>query len=390
MQPTRWRDRNAWLLSNGAIDVVTLTGGGHIADVRFRPESGFPTENVLWEAPWKSIDPGQFRSRDAAKYGTPFVGRFLSGFTGHALCLDYFGPPSPEEIAQGLALHGEAPVSAWAITAKSSALNSAVKLPHAGLTFNRQMEIAPDESVLYFRETVENGRTVDHYFSWVQHATFGPPLMSPGESHFFVSGTRAKTWALGYEGHAFLRDNREFVWPHAPALKSRTADLSKPFAKDNKGFVATVRVNERAKYGSVAVLNWRLGLAAGYIFRSADFPWVTLWEEDFARSGPPWNGITRARGVEFGTTPLPVGTAETIKNGPLFDTPTLARVGAKSKISTSYAMFVTPVPRDWRAVRDVQLANGKIILAGAARNQKRIISAGRLQSILEAQDRGEI
>src|SRR5512147_2792464 len=100
VQPTRWRGRDAWILSNGVLDVVTLTGGGHIADVRFRPEPGYASSNVLWEAPWKSIDPDRFRPRDAENYGPACVGKFLCGFTGHALCLDFFGLPSPEEIKQ--------------------------------------------------------------------------------------------------------------------------------------------------------------------------------------------------------------------------------------------------------------------------------------------------
>ena len=382
MQPTRWRGRHAYLMSNGLLDVVELTGGGHIADVRFRPETGYPTNNVLWESPWKSIDPARFRLRDEATYGPSFVGKFLCGFTGHALCLDFFGAPSPEEIAQGLALHGEAPVSEWKIRAGRNGLQASVDLPHARLGFTRRIETLPGESVLYFNETVQNRKTTDHYFSWVQHATFGPPLMSPNESSFFVNGARAKSWALGYEGNAILRDDAEFRWPHAPALGKRTVDLRKAFATDGKGFVATIRVDEKSKLGTIAVLNWKLGLAAGYIFRSSDFPWVTLWEENIARLGAPWNGEARARGVEFGTTPFPIGTTETILSGPLFNTPTLARVGARSALSTAYAMFVTPVPLDWREISKIEASDDTIILRGKNKNQKLKVSASKLQMIL--------
>ncbi|HWR15714.1 MAG TPA: hypothetical protein VN577_12875 [Terriglobales bacterium] len=383
MQQTRWRGRDAWLLSNGLLDIVTLPGGGHVADVRFQPEAGYPTCNVLWEAPWRSIDPERFRSRDAAVYGVPFVGKFLSGFTGHALCLDYFGAPSPDEIQQGLTLHGEAPVARWTMKPEQrKRLNAAVELPHAGLNFVRTIESLPGESVVYFRETVKNQRTVDRFCGWVEHATFGPPLMSPGESDFFVSGSRAKTWALGYEGKAILRDNAEFHWPHAPALKGRSVDLRKPFANDGKGFVATVLVNSKNDYGVIAVLNWRLGLAAGYVFRSADFPWVTLWEENIARSGAPWNGVTRARGVEFGTTPFPVGHQQTISDGPLFQTPTLTRVPAKSALSTVYAMFLTPVSREWRKISDIQVKRNEIVIRGGSRNQRLAVVGSKLQSIL--------
>jgi len=40
-------------------------------------------------------------------------GEFLASFTGHALCLDYFGMGSPEETQRGMPLHGEAGCSNW-------------------------------------------------------------------------------------------------------------------------------------------------------------------------------------------------------------------------------------------------------------------------------------
>ncbi len=370
------------------LDLVVLTGGGHIADVRFRPETGFPTDNILWEAPWKSIDPDRFHARDATSYGPPFVGKFLAGFTGHALCLDFFGAPSPEEITQGLALHGEAPVSRWTIREnQTKTLSAAVGLPHAGLSLQRHIHTMPKESVIYFRETVENQRTVDRFFSWVQHATFGSPLLASGESAFFLSGSRAKTWALGYEGKPVLRDDAEFTWPRAPRLDGKRSDLRQPFSDRGKGFVATVRASEDREFGYVVVLNWRLGLAAGYVFRTTDFPWITLWEENQARSGEPWRGVTRARGVEFGTTPFPVGMRDIIRNGPLFDTPTLAVVGARAEKSTGYALFLTPVPRTWRTISDVAVKRNQIVLSGSRNDDRLILRASSLQTTLSNKPR---
>jgi len=113
---TKWRDRPAFCLNNGVVQLTTLTGGGHIADFRLLDPT-VRSVNTLWEAPWPTMDPDNFRSSDlrknVRKYGPTPVGKFLAAFTGHAVCVDYFGGPSEAEAAQGLALHGEAANSRW-------------------------------------------------------------------------------------------------------------------------------------------------------------------------------------------------------------------------------------------------------------------------------------
>src|SRR5689334_5469176 len=54
---TTWQDRHAYVLENDLIRLVMLTGGGHIAEFRFREESGFSKVNPLWNPPWKGIEP---------------------------------------------------------------------------------------------------------------------------------------------------------------------------------------------------------------------------------------------------------------------------------------------------------------------------------------------
>src|ERR1039458_6524248 len=93
---TTWRNRPAFCLNNGVVQLTTLTGGGHIADFRLLD----PTVrgvNSLWEAPWPTMDPSKFRSdlcKNVRKYGPIPVGKFLAAFTGHAVCVDYFGGAS--------------------------------------------------------------------------------------------------------------------------------------------------------------------------------------------------------------------------------------------------------------------------------------------------------
>ena len=112
--PSSWHGRQAFVLENDLIRLIALTGGGHIAEFRFREGSGPSTLNPLWIPPWKTIEPYLYREKaHAAVYGTPPVGRTISGIVGHNLCLDYFGGPSQEEARQGLSIHGEAPSLRW-------------------------------------------------------------------------------------------------------------------------------------------------------------------------------------------------------------------------------------------------------------------------------------
>ena len=102
-ETVRWKDRDAIRLSNGVVELTSLTGGGHLASFRFLDEDRGSLQNVLWEAPWTTHDPNRSWSKEMSRlYGPSETGKFLAGFTGHALCMDYFGEPSAEQAAAGL------------------------------------------------------------------------------------------------------------------------------------------------------------------------------------------------------------------------------------------------------------------------------------------------
>lgn len=366
-----WRGRPAIRLSNGVVEMIVLQGGGHIAEFCFQGAAGKPRVNVLWECPWECAEPGTAAARRlAATYGPKGVGEFLASYTGHALCLDYFGMPSAEEARQGLPLHGEAASRKWRVTtgAPRSGASHAdwrVDLPLAGLAFERGIELHQGESVVVFRETVTNQRDADHYFHWVQHVALGAPFLDPDYSRVFLSGTRAKTWPLGYEKKSLVSSDREFQWPCAPREKGGVADLSVPFRERGTGFVASVLLDAEREMQFVAALNWRLGLVAGYVFRGTDFPWVAMWEENCAREYTPWKGKTRARGMEFGSTPMPIGKEATFLGGRLFNTPGWKRIPARGKQHVAYAAFLAEVPNSWRGIRDIRAANNSLVISGS-------------------------
>src|SRR6201996_3084350 len=205
----RWKGRDATRLTNGIVELIALSGGGHLAELRFLQSEGRSSQNVFWEPPWATYDPVPNPPEALLEmYGTRGVGKFMAGYAGHALCLDYFGEPSAEEVATGFSLHGEAPVLPWNVIMSTQAQGHhcrwKVRLPVAQLTFERQVCLRDGESVLYVQETVSNDRDLEHAFDWVQHVTFGPPFLTEGQSTLLASAARGITWPLGYEGRSLL------------------------------------------------------------------------------------------------------------------------------------------------------------------------------------------
>src|SRR5690348_9895446 len=103
-----WRDRAAVTLSNGVAEATLLPGGGHLARWGLAADHGTSQENLLWEVPWKTADPGTEEHAAIAKVFGDEEGQYLAAYTGHVLCLDGFGAASGADAAAGVSLHGEA------------------------------------------------------------------------------------------------------------------------------------------------------------------------------------------------------------------------------------------------------------------------------------------
>lgn len=370
---TTWNGREAYTLHNDLVQMVTLPGGGHIAEFQFRAETGVPVLNPLWVPHWKSIEPYQYRAdKHAATYGSSNEGKLLSGIAGHNICLDYFGPPSEEEAAQGLSTHGEAPSAKWnktklRTTTKDVALTLAARLPVAGLRFSRELRLKLGETVAYFSETVINDNKADHFFHWTQHVTLSPPFLGHQTSRIAISATRGRTHPGGYGGNELLASGRNFHWPFAPAQTRGSIDLTRPFARPGLGFLVTVLLNPRRQVQFVAALNEPHRLLLGYCFRTRDFPWVAIWEENQSRAGVPWDGREQTRGLEFGSTPSPILRREAFAVAPLFGAPTFSTVPAKGRMTINYLSFLAQVPEGFGGVRDIDVADNEIQVQGSGR-----------------------
>lgn len=359
-ESVRWKGRDVTRLTNGLVELIALRDGGHLAEFRFVDWNGFPSQNVLWEAPWMVSGSDGNRLDELSQ---------TAGFTGHALCLDYFGPPSADEAASGLPIHGEAGAERWdvhgTVEGQRASCQWNAQLLIAQLRFERKIRLCQQEAVAYVEETVTNARDVDHACHWVQHATFAPPFLNPEESTLAVSATRGMTSPLDYPGGSLLANNREFTWPLAPRADAAgdTVDLRCPFSAMGRGFVAAVLLDPRRKVEFMVAINWKLRLGVGYCFRRDDFPWMAIWEENCARPGAPWNGTTQARGMEFGTTPLPLGREEILRRGDIFETPGWCVIPASGKRTARYLIFIFTVPAEMDSIQNVEAKGDTIVLS---------------------------
>lgn len=370
---TLWQGRRGFKLGNGLVELIALTGGGHIAEFRFSETAGRPRVNPLWTPLWKGIDSYRYRTgKHSRQYGSIDEGKLLAGIAGHSLCLDYFGSPSVAEAALGLSQHGEAPNSLWSPARRSLqrhqvTLGLSARLPAAGLQFQREITLRKNQPVAYFKETVYNERRYDHFFHWVQHVTLGPPFISRGESRVFLPGSRGITFPFEYNEHkSLLARGREFLWPNAPTRSGRLVNLERVLIRPGLGFVASVLVDPRRDWGYIAALNLEDHLLIGYCFRREDFPWVAVWEENRAIRAVPWRGRTEARGLEFGTTPIPSTRGDVFSRGNLYNTKTLACVPARHSKTIEYLAFLSEVPSKFTRIRDVRYSEEEIVVSSDA------------------------
>jgi hypothetical protein len=373
--PVTWKNRRGYRLSNGVIDLTVLPGGGHIADFRL---SGSPI-NIMWEASWPTIDPQTFdAAAHASLYGDAPAGKFLSGYTGHSVVVGNFGMPSPDEASRGVPLHGEAASSEWKVVSathdeRRCSLLLEVTLPYYQFVFQREIVIVGEAFTASITETVTNLAATGREFQWVQHAAFGEPFLTRDDSSVFADISRAVTWPLGYEGHELLRDDAEFLWPNAPASSGGAIDLANPFAGDGTGFVASLLTSPDHPNAAIVVHNHRHALAAGYCFDRARFPWIALWEENHARRYAPWDGNARVRGIEFGTSPMPLGIEQARETQTLFDTAVLTRIGPRASLATTYDLFVTHMPKDWKSIAGLERSKNGLAIRSESGDKVRFL-----------------
>ncbi|MDX2150410.1 MAG: hypothetical protein SFV54_06735 [Bryobacteraceae bacterium] len=315
---------------------VTLTlEGGHIAEFLHKP-SGI---NPLWQPPWPSIEPSAYHPARHPEYGGTVESRLLAGIRGHNLCLDVFGPPSPEEAAAGIDVHGESSVAPYQHEQTGDReLTLRATFPLAQLRFERRLRLLPG-ATLAIRETVENLTPLDRPLAWTHHVTLGPPFIEPGVTRLDMPVRRSMVFEpdLGPDGH--YAPGAVFDWPHAPRRDGATTDLRLYPAAERSAGITSHLTDEAAQQAWFLAFHPGLQLVFGHSWTRADFPWIVIWEENRSRTAPPWNGRTITRGIEFGASPFPETRRAMITRGSLFGAPAYRWLPARASLSVEYYAF---------------------------------------------------
>jgi hypothetical protein len=316
-------------IENDKLIVTVTVEGGHIAEI-VEKKSGI---NPLWTPPWPSIEPSTWSAAAHPEYGNNSESKLLAGIMGHNLCLDIFGPPSEAEFAAGVTVHGESSVMPYRIEASATKLIARTHLPLAQLDFEREIELAGSE--VKIRETVTNLTAMDRPLAWTQHVTLGPPFLEAGITTLDINAPKSMVFPTDFGAAQPYKPGALFDWPHAPNKDGSTTDLRIQSTAERSAGV-TCHVVER---GSFEAFHPPTRLMFGYSWDRADFPWISLWEENRSRTFPPWNGNAVTRGVEFGVSPFAEGRRAMVERGSLLGVPAYRWLAARESATVHYTAF---------------------------------------------------
>jgi len=315
--------------------------------------------------------------RMARELGRPVK---FDGGAGLFVCVDGFGPVSPEERAAGLPGHGEAHTETFAIHPESQGSSTAVtltaKLPIVQEVFTRTFRVIDGENVVYVESELENLLGFDRPVNWAEHATIGSPFLEPAVTVVNVSGSRSQTRPYSSKENGDVQERltsgQDFTWPMAPGLDGKMIDLRLTPAHPHFLDHAATLLDPGRELEWVTAINPKKRLIIGYVFKRADYPWLQHWGYY-----PPTQKM--ARGMEFGTQPYDVPRREAISTGAMFNTPTYRWLPAKSKINTRFLIFYTRTPEGFNKVDNVSMENGQIVIADhSANKQIKLAAAERL------------
>ena len=322
--------RRAAQLENDSLRITVLEEGGHIAEVFDKRAQISP----LWIPHWTSLEPSAFNEDAAAIFGNGSDAKLLAGIMGHNLCLDLFGGPSPEEEAAGLTAHGEASLKRYEISGSDSQLRMDLPMPIAQLKLTRTIQLLGEH--IRILESVENLSSTDRPMAWTQHVTLSPPFLDPATTQFRASLTRSIVSDTDPGLDQYLIPGSEFDWPFAPHRDGSVADLQRMHqTAPASGYTAHL-VDAAKEHANFTAYSPMHKLAFGYRWKSADFPWLGIWEENCSRQASPWDGNTITRGIEFGVSPFPESRRAMLERNRLLDTPTYRWIPARGTLEVEY------------------------------------------------------
>jgi hypothetical protein len=336
MRDIQFNNRAAVQIENDHIRLTVLKEGGHIAEILHKA-TGI---NPLWVPPWKSIEPSAYDPALHPEYGLNAESKLLAGIMGHNLCLDLFGPPSAEEAAAGITVHGESSVARYTFQVEPNQIRASATLPLSCLNVSRTLRLNEDGTTIDITESVENASHLDRPIAWTQHVTLGPPFLERGVTRFSIPATHSRVFDQpGFDADE-LAQGAEFEWPSAPTRNGNPVDLQvfTDAARSSK-FTAQL-IDPGVRTGSFEAYSPKSRLLFGYRWQREDFPWLGRWEENSFRFDAPWNGKTLACGMEFGVSPFPETRRQMIDRKSMFGVPTYRWLPAHGRVTVNYSASI--------------------------------------------------
>ena len=346
MPNTNYRGRRAVSIENENLRVTVVQEGGHVAELLDK-RTGV---NPLWAPPWPSIEPSTYSAAKFPEYGASGEAKLLAGILGHNLCLDIFGGPSVEEAAAGMEPHGEGSIVPYDITESRAMIEMRAIFPLAQIHFERRIEL--HQANVRFLETVQNLAGADRPIGWTQHVTLGPPFLERGSTQFRATATRSVVLGGDFSPANYLKGGAEFEWPNAPLKDGGACDLRVFNSAAVSGAYTAHLMDPAREHAFFTAFSPSLKVAIGYIWRTRDFPWMGIWEENCSRMHAPWNGKAITRGMEFGVSPFPESRREMVERGKTFGVPGFRWLPAKGTLKAEYWASVrteqtTPESMSW-------------------------------------------
>ena len=287
---------------------------------------------------------------------------------GHFICFDRWGPSSEADQALGIPWHGNGSKVTWTVL-QEPALNEgqhytemSCLLPVVNLSMNRKIYLNQQSSVFKVEEEITNLNNGPKVYNLVQHPTIGAPFLDEStivdtqvDSGFSQSGPLPPSPA------------DIFTWPEA-RVDGDSTDM-RSLASDHSWSSAVVSfiLDEKEGYRWVTAVNPSLNLMIGYLWPSADYPWLNLW----------WNlknNAPFARGLEFGSTGLHQTWPEVLAMDSIFGKQLYTELQAGEKELKSYYAFLTEIPSDYKGVESVTLEGDSILVEEYGKDPSRSIN----------------
>ena len=337
--------RRSIVLDGNAAQVVVDLAGGSIVRFQFQDQQ---------------LDPLNW-----AEEGDKRSPRAMS----HFICLDRWGAPSEAELNNGMPFHGEAATLVWRVDQKPNAAAGVIEaemsasLPMAGFDVKRWMRLHDDNALLLVKERVTNRNRLGRVYNWVQHPSIGPPFLD--ESVVVDANARA-----GFaQGNPMPHPEQPVVyWPQA-LYDGQPVNL-RYLTSDHNPNVVSFTIDE--EFGWTTAANAAQGLLIGYLWKTAEYPWLNIWRRVTAGGKP------QARGLEFGTTGLHQPFGVLTEKGRIFGRRLFAYLDSGESVTKYYAAFLVKIPSDYRGVAAIAYDEHQIVLIERDNERRLTIESGNI------------